>query len=281
MDHAEAHERLADLLLEPDRLERLGLGTAPAPDDRPFVEHVRGCADCRAELAALGPLQEGLRRALGGIEDASAVEPIAPPDALRASVLRQAHAEPRGPARPVAVSSPAPSAVRDAARWSAPRWAVGLAAALVIAILGGAAGMQLQRLAGTGAADSAVAVVSTVERVLAADPHWVVPLRTTAGVPAGSVAWSRQDFAVLATGLSAPATGQVYRCWLEWAGRSVPIGVMDFAGETAYWTGSVGAWASVTLDPSARFVVTLEPATPPAPGAAPVGPAVLQADLGS
>jgi hypothetical protein len=279
MDHAEAHERIADLLLEPDRLGRLGASSQP--EDRAFLEHVRGCADCRAELAALGPLQLGLRRALGGIDDTTTVAPIAPPESLRASVLRQAHAEPRAATVPKVLLSPFPIAIRAAARWSAPRWAVGLAAALAIAILGGAAGMQLQRIAGTAASDSAVAVVSTVERVLAADPHWVVGLRTASGAPAGSVAWSHRDFAVLATGLSAPAKGQVYRCWLEWAGKAAPIGIMDFAGETAYWTGSVGAWASVTLDPTARFIVTLESAAQPPAGSMPAGPAVLQADLGT
>jgi hypothetical protein len=276
MDHAEAHERLADLLLEPDRLARLPASTDL--DDRAFLAHLRGCPECRSELAALGPLQRRLREAFGD-GDASMAEPIAPPDALRAAVLAQAHAEPR--TRPIAPGTRPAAPIVVARRWSAPRWSVGLAAALVIALLGGAAGMQLQRMTGTGLSDSAVAVVSTVERVLAADPHWVVPLRTAAGTAAGSVAWSRQDFAVLATGLVAPARGQVYRCWLEWSGKVAPIGVMDFAGDTAYWTGSVGAWASVTLDPTTRFIVTLESAAPPPSGGVPAGPALLQADLGT
>jgi anti-sigma-K factor RskA len=57
--------------------------------------------------------------------------------------------------------------------------------------------------------------------------------------------------------------------------RPSPIGVIDFAGDTAYWTGSVAAWASVTLE------VTLEPAATPPSGSAPTGPVVLQADLGT
>ncbi|MBI3751100.1 MAG: hypothetical protein HY263_05525, partial [Chloroflexi bacterium] len=58
------------------------------------------------------------------------------------------------------------------------------------------------------------------------------------------------------------------------------IGVMDFAGDTAYWTGSVGDWAAVAFDPGTQFVVTLE-ADGGMPPSSPTTPAVLVADLGT
>ncbi len=50
MDHAEAHERIADLALEPRRL--VELETDPTPEDRALLAHVATCATCRADLDA-------------------------------------------------------------------------------------------------------------------------------------------------------------------------------------------------------------------------------------
>jgi anti-sigma-K factor RskA len=62
-------------------------------------------------------------------------------------------------------------------------------------------------------------------------------------------------------------------------GRWAVIGQMDFGGATAYWTGSVGDWATLDVSDGTRFVVTLEPAASPAPNGGPTSPVVLQADL--
>ncbi len=35
---------------------------------------------------------------------------------------------------------------------------------------------------------------------------------------------------------------------------------MYFAGQTAYWVGSLDEWATFQIGPTTRFVVTLEPA---------------------
>lgn len=280
MDHASAHERIADLALEAGGFERLD--SSSAPDDHALMDHVRGCGACQADMTASRDLSDGLRRALANLPAASWVEPIAAPPALRAAVLDAAHRERESLNRaPAPDARPAPPrARREWLAWLRPNWATGLAAALTIAILGGVAGSQLQRWSGANGSDSVVAVVATLNRVLAADAHRVVPLRTPDGAAAGSVAWSRQDFAVLASTLSKPAAGKTYRCWLQWAGKSAAIGTMDFAGDTAYWTGSVGDWAAVAFDPGTQFIVTLEAAGGLAP-ASPTTPAVLVADLGT
>lgn len=294
MDHAAAHERIADLALERGGLE--GLTSSRLEPDRDLRDHLRTCAACRAELEAARALRDRLRAAFVAMPGAAMVEPIAPPESLRAAILEAAHRElPGSLAAPGTLAAPTAflgDAVAQTRGWrsllkldrplglGAPRWPVAIAAALVVALLGGVAGIQYERASKASADDSIAAVVATVDRVLTADQHRIVQLRTPAGTAAGSVAWSQRDFAVLASSLSTPPAGQVYRCWLQWAGQSASIGVMDFAGSTAYWTGSVGEWASVAFDPGARFIVTLEPDSGTAPGQ-PTSPAVLQADLGT
>jgi hypothetical protein len=163
-------------------------------------------------------------------------------------------------------------------RITGPAWGTAIAALLVVALLGGVAGGRLQQLASGTSGDSLAGVVGTVERVLESPSHRVVSLRSASGAAAGSVAWSQQDFAVLTSALTPPPAGEVYRCWLAWGDQAATIGEMDFAGSTAYWTGTTGSWASVTFEPGTRFLVTLEPAASPPPGAGP-GPVILQADL--
>jgi hypothetical protein len=288
MDHAAAHERIVDLALEADGLARLE--TSGAPEDRALLDHVRTCATCRPDVAASRRLSDNLRQALDGAREAgggqpeAAVQPIAAPDSLRSAILDAARRE---QAAPEASQGIRPAALArgwtlfGSRAWSPPRWAVGLAAALAIAIIGGLGGMQLQRSAQGPGSESVAEVVASLDHVLAADDHRIVQLRAADGTVAGAVAWSRRDFAVLASSLSTPPAGHVYRCWLQWSGRSASIGVMEFAGDTAYWTGSVGEWAAVAFDPATRFVVTLEPATSGAEPTAPSTPVVLQADLGT
>jgi hypothetical protein len=287
VDHAAAHERIADLALEAGGLERLATSISDA--DRALRDHLRTCGSCRAELAAARGLRDRLRAAFETIPGAATVEPIAPPDALRAAILDAAHREGAPQAEPAGTPGKGGSlpggrrfrlVLASRFGFGAPRWAAGLAAALVIALLGGAAGMEVERLSQGPGDDSIAGVVATVDRVLAADQHRIVQLRTPDGTVAGSVAWSQRDFAVLATSLSTPPPGHVYRCWLQWPDQAASVGVMEFAGPTAYWTGSVGEWASVAFDPATRFVVTLEPDAGVAPGK-PTTPPVLQADLGT
>lgn len=273
MDHAEAHERIADLMLEPAALDRLDPARG---EDRPFLEHVHGCPACSADLAAARALRDGLRLALADQADETAVQPIAPPDWLRTAVLDVARREPRAARGARAANRPT---IWRMPRMAAPRWAATIAAGLVIALAGGLAGSQLQRLSGGDGAGSMGAVVATLDRILAASDHRVTQLRTADGSPAGSVAWSSGDFAVLTSSLTMPPGDRVYRCWLEWSGRSAAVGTMEFSGATAYWSGPMGDWAKIVAEPGTRFLVTLEPAT--APGERPSGSIVLQASLGT
>jgi hypothetical protein len=270
IDHAAAHDRIEDLLLEPTRLA--GLETSPAPEDVALREHVAGCAACRADLDAWRGLQQAVADALPDSEAAAraAIDPIELPPSLRAATI-DAIRQPQ-PRSVVSVLRP----VRQRPRMVA--W-LGLAASIVV--LAGAGLVTIDQVAQRSAAEADARALSgalaAVDRVLAEPDHRAVALRTPAGATAGSISWSSHDLVVLTTALSAPASNQRYRCWLVDGAHSVPIGWMEFAGQTAYWTGTLDEWATFQINPATRFVVTLEPAG----GTGKTGADVLSADLGA
>lgn len=284
MDHAEAHERIADLALDHDGLDRVDAAGRGDTADPAFVAHVRGCPTCRADLAAIRSVDQRLRDALADVRDVAAIQPINPPESLRDAVLGSARLEPRTAvvaSGRSAATAPAGQVGGWLARWprlTTPQWATALAAVLIIAVVGGLAGRTIAPTP-TRPDPSMVAAVATLDRVLLAPDHHLETLASPAGVASGSVAWSAQDFVVLTSALPAPAQGRVYRCWLQWSGKWAPVGEMDFAGLTAYWTGPTGAWSDLLGQAGTRFVVTTEVAGPP--GEAPTGAILLQADLGS
>jgi hypothetical protein len=51
---------------------------------------------------------------------------------------------------------------------------------------------------------------------------------------------------------------------------------MEFAGSTAYWVGSLDDWASISLEPGTRFIVSLESTDG---SSTRTGSVVLEADL--
>jgi len=276
MDHAAAHERIEDLLLEPARLDALERSTVP--QDVALREHLAGCPACTADLESLRHLQVAVGRSLpaGATPEARAavVEPIEVPPSLRASVLAAIGDPERGassgPGAPIAITRGRP------ARALAPL--LGLAASLAILVGSGlvVADQLGQRAAAEADARELTAAIAVVDRMLATE-HKVVELSTTAGTAAGTISWSRHDWVVLTKALAEPPTGKEYLCWLETDGRNVPIGRMEFAGPTAYWVASLDEWQTWEIGPTTRFVVTLE-----ASGAAKrTGPAILDARLSS
>jgi hypothetical protein len=117
-----------------------------------------------------------------------------------------------------------------------------------------------------------------MSRVLATPDHHTVTLRTGDGTGAGAIAWSRHDLVVLASGLPAPAAGQVYRCWLQYDGTETAMGKMWFVDGDAFWVSSTDDWAAIDLDPDKHFLVTLESIANLS--GRHIGPVVLQANLG-
>lgn len=276
MDHAAAHERIEDLLLEPARLA--SLEASSAPEDVALRSHLAGCATCASDLEAWRRLQlavEGaLPRDVGAATQAQTVEPVALPASLRTRVI----AGIGDPDRREASQPGAPVSISPARRRSRLGPWAGLAAGIVVLAGAGVIAVDQagQRAAAEASARELNEALAVVDRMLATD-HKVVELRTTDGATAGTISWSRHDWVVLTSGLAPPAAEQVYLCWLETDGRSVPVGHMEFAGSTAYWVASLDEWQTWEIEPTTRFVVTLEAA-----GAMDrTGPAILEALLSS
>ncbi|MES2211058.1 MAG: anti-sigma factor [Chloroflexota bacterium] len=98
--HAEAHERLMDLALEPAALDRLARDLTEASErsmDDPFVVHVASCPTCRDVVASWEQTHAIVRQALAGppgsaatrLADLAEDTPIAAPAGLRSILLER------------------------------------------------------------------------------------------------------------------------------------------------------------------------------------------------
>lgn len=274
MDHAAAHEHLADLALEPGRLSTIA--TDESPDGVAFRRHLDACADCRAELEASRRVYAALDVAVepddlpvpGVAPDAGSVRGeighrrladldrrrVAPPADLRARVLAGARAE-----APITAGEAVPRRGRRPRR---PRGAyLALAAAVIVAVAAG--GIAVDRGRQLDATRSEVVelttATATLDRVLAEPDHWVATLRAVDGTAGGTLAWSDTEVVVLTSALPAPAAGATYRCWIEQGGQRSPVGTMSFADTIGYWAGEMGPWGGPP-QPGSRFGVSLVPA---------------------
>lgn len=247
MDHAAAHERIIDLALDPSGLA--GLASSTAADDAALREHVAACDECAAELSAWQQVQARLRESLAG-RPPTEVARIAAPADLRPRVLR-------------ATRSGSVSLSRR--QWQRPRLRalVGLAAALaVVVVVGAGIGALRDQTARLDEADAAArwlaSALAASNRVLAAPERRVVPLSAPDGAATGTLAWSRHDLVVLASGLAPPPATYVYRCWVAADGRETAVGTMHYVNGEAFWVGSLDEWASIDLSPGRNFMVSLE-----------------------
>jgi hypothetical protein len=295
LEHAEAHERLADLALEPGALDRLG-----SPDSDPLAAHLAACEPCRRDVDAWRLTHARLVAARGPIEDRVDLaqlardEPIPAPPAVRDAVLAAARrsrvvaGSPDRAGETVVIDSPTVIPVPAAGPASLVRLAgrsrsslarlLPLVAVLAIVVGTGVLVDQAGRLDRAGRQIALLeGMTASLDRVLNDPDHTAVDLRTADGSPAGTLAWSRHDLVVLTTALQAPNADRVYRCWIERDGKRSPVGQMWFTGETAFWNGALSEWATISLDAGGTFGVSLEPAE----GAPEGNPAVLSADLGS
>jgi hypothetical protein len=277
MQHAEAHERLADLALEPRALltyERDS--SAEAEEHR---AHVAGCATCFADLEAWRSTHAAVLEVLGGSRAGGSVapledQPIALPPGLRAAVARI----PRNDATSAAGSRLGEPTAIGRLRVGAfrRRWWLAVAAALVVALAGtGAIAVDRAHQADVARAESVelAHLVGTTQAILAAPSHTSVTLASANGAAAGLVAWTDTDAVVVAIGLNPPAAGLVYRCWVEKAGTRTAVGDMSFQQGIGYWWQHPNENGGPSLWSGGQLVVTLGPANGPG------GPALLSAPL--
>jgi hypothetical protein len=276
IDHAAAHERIADLALEPGRLA--ALEASPDPLDRALVDHAATCDECRAEIEAWRRTQAlvalGVTGAATGSDEAALV-PIRAPDSVRDRVLAAVASAPAAPA-PILASRPR----RPRLGWGRRNLLAMAAAVVLVVVAGGVIADQVTRLdEATAQARRMQYVVRVVDRVVADPAHRIVDLREPDGTRAGSVSWSSHDFVVLTTALAPPADDKLYRCWLSDGGAGWAVGEMYFVEGTGYWVGELDEWTTFEIGPDTVFRVSLEPAD--ADPAVRAGPIVLEAALGS
>ena len=288
MEHADAHERIADLSLEPDRLVQLAREVASVDRSAAlgasrdaFVDHVAGCEVCREEVGAWYRAHTLVHEALVDptgpvlLADVADGEPMTAPAHLRESVLTRIKLDalPETPSGRVPQRRVVPAIRSRVSR----RRLLPLVAVMSILVVAG--GLVLDGNARLGRAESEALALqtmsATLDRVLQDPNHWVVDLRGVDGQSRGSVSWSTRDLVVLTTALAPPPEGRVYRCWLERDGQRSGVGRMVFAGGTSFWVGTLGAWGSTSFGPGSTFGISLEPVS-----GSEGNPAILAAALG-
>lgn len=282
MDHAEVREQLDVAAVEPGGLDRLMAGDTPAA--AAIAGHLAGCPACVAELESLRRVSRTVRR----------VVRETPSPELRARTLGYVAAvgRPRGEGASAgaAVGSDAesdagpaaegPIGVRSVAGLMAGRpsrrpWLAAMAAAIVLSVLGTAALVGAWNGAGIAARDRDLAAANGSVAALAKVTSWTLRVESEPdsrrvallGDPVGrgyggQAVWgtlvfspSSGDLVVLADGLTPPAAGLEYRCWVEANGSRRAVGRMFFGGALAYWVGPVSGLAS--LGSGATFGVSL------------------------
>jgi hypothetical protein len=276
MQHAEAHERLADLALEPRAF--LAFERDRSRDAEELRAHVEGCATCSADVEAWRGTHGAVLEVLGAPGHGSVApfedQPIALPPGLRAAVARIPRHD---AASSVGSRLNAPTALaRLRAGSIRGRWWLGLAATLMVALVGtGAVAIDRAHQADVAGAESVelAQLVRTTQTILADPGHTSVTLAAANGTAAGLVAWSDTDAVVFATGLTTPSAGMAYRCWVEKAGTRTAVGDMSFQQGIGYWWQHPSEQSGPTLWSGGQLIVTLGPANGPG------GPALLSAPL--
>jgi hypothetical protein len=232
-------------------LDRLAAGDTT--EAAALAGHLAGCPSCSAEADRL--------RASAGLIRSAVLE--TPPPELRDRTLEliravgRARAVPAAaPAAPAAAPAPAPAAVappqpatvvvirRRSFRTIA--LPLGMAAAIVIAIVGTAAvvgNRQDPALATSQATSAELARVDAWTLQVGAEPDVKrIALVSSSGSSAkGTLLFSPSttDLVVVASGLTAAPSGKEYRCWVLINGTRLDVGRMDVGGGLAYWVGPV------------------------------------------
>ena len=283
MDHDDALERIEIAAAEPQGLERLMAGDTA--DAAAVAGHLAGCTACTAELARIRRtatvakevvqsqpdphLRErtlAFVRAQGVPRGAAAV---AVPDG--AAAVAVAVATPAIESSPVRASTSAPASLDDVRRRRATsrlRTAVTvLAAALVIAIGGGAVAYRSLSSETTATIDDQAKEIEVLEATtratlaVSAEPDAArVALTTTdGGDAAGTLLYSPStgELVAVASDLEPEPDGMEYGCWIEVDGTRTRIGKMYWAGDLWAWAGAVDGLADVPE--GATFGVSLGP----------------------
>jgi anti-sigma-K factor RskA len=173
------------------------LGALPDEEAAAFEAHLAECRLCREEVDALAPAARALP---------SAVDPVAPPPALKARIMgeveREASLLAAAGAEADRPAAPAPAGARRRRPWlGLPRFAPVAVAAVLL--LGVAIGVGISQLGGSG---ERTVQVQVLDKARAPDT-------------AAEVELTDQSATLVARGLPAPPSGRVYQIWLTRPGR--------------------------------------------------------------
>jgi hypothetical protein len=222
MDHDAVLEALELATAEPDGLDRLMAGDTPAA--QAVAGHLAGCPECTLELVRL--------RRLGAVVRESIATTPSPDLRDRTLAYVRQHGRPRGPAvAPDQVPAAVPIAVVAGSGAGDRATGAGRGRPLVTWIASLAAAVVLQ-----------VTAEPDVTRVGLANPSGAAISGTLLFSP------STTDLVVVADGLTQPASGMEYRCWVAIDGKRQGIGRMFFGGGLAYWVGPSPAVAGLGGD---------------------------------
>ena len=167
-----------------DALSALALGALDSAERIEVEAHVRGCAECQAELQALLKVVDGV-----GL----AASPVTPPDTLRSKVMARVSAEPQ---------------LRDVRRPAARSWMpLALAASLVLAVAALFYAFRLQ---------TEVQKLQKTTQILQATDLVRANMKGQAGAvnATGLALWSKSNGMIFsATQLPALPAGRVYQLW--------------------------------------------------------------------
>ena len=267
-----------------DQAAAFVLGALTPAEEQAVRDHLATCPEDHAEFAELGGVVPAF---------AASLEQTEPPPALRERIMAAAAAdlrERRGAAapaeaggalrRPAAHPTPAVPA-RDVVPFASARarsrplrygWALGIAAALVIAALG-AWNVRIQ-----AQLNDAQAYQQRVEQVLAIarTPGSVVAVLAspTAGGQDGLVAVGADGRAVMVVnGLSPTSGSEVYEVWfIVGSNAPQPVGVLSQSGGVAFMSGTPGP-----VPAGATVALTREPGPNPT---APTSPILVKGVVG-
>lgn len=263
MDHDSVLEVLELATAEPDGLDRLMAGDTPAA--QAVAGHLAGCAECTLELDRL--------RRLGALVRDTVVTTPSPDLRDRTLAFVRLHGVPRGPALAAAagpadvaaaVVTPRPiTSLRSGGRGrSIAAWAASVAAAVLLSVVATTAIVNTRlddRLAAQDSAieDLASVTTATLHVTAEADVARIGLASPTGGGTSGTLLFSPSttQLVVVADGLTRPADGMEYRCWVSVGGKRQGIGKMFFGGGLAYWVGPSPAVAG--LAGGATFGVSL------------------------
>jgi len=286
MDHDAVREQMELAAVEPDGLERLMAGDTPTA--QAVAGHLAGCPTCTEELGRLQrsavvirdtvqvmPSPDLKARTLAAIRAEGVVRPL--PVAAAGAAAAVAVAGPAVAPAPEPHADPLPAPIPlDRRRRLMPvlGWVATIAAAVVLSVVAASylVGSRVDdQLAAQSVAIKGLQEITTATLTVTAQPDAEHVALAGVADPElyGGLTYSpsTSELVVVASGLTPPAAGLEYRCWVEIDGKREKVGKMFFNQDLAFWVGpspaisglSNGATFGVSLVDAAGSSVDTDP----------------------